>query len=106
MRCLIYTRVMPDNNRVAKSDQREAQDKRCREFAIKLNSYVHRTFSDHGEMKPPYFLPAINSLIEYIKCNGGEFLVIADHPGRLGVKEDVRQMVIKRIEEAGGQFLS
>jgi hypothetical protein len=97
---------MPDNKKVAKSDQLASQENRCREFATKLHAYVHRVYADEGAMNPPYFLPNIKSLIQHLKSCDGESLVIADHPARLGIKEATRRMVLSRIEEAGGKFIS
>lgn len=105
-RAVIYTRVVPNNQRVAKSDKLQAQEKRCRDFARKLNAYVTRVFKDEGLVKPPYFLRSMQSLFYYLDMQSEPFLVIADHPARIGTAPDVRKIVLAEIEKRGGKFIS
>jgi len=105
MQVLIYTRVAPNNQKVARSDRLKAQEKRCREFASLFHAHVLRTYSDQGEMFPPYFLKGMTSLLEYLRYLNAETLVIADHPARLGSKPYIREMLMQLIEDAGGKFI-
>ena len=57
-------------------------------------------------MNPPAFLPSITALIEHLPQLDLDTLVIADHPARLGIKPEIRDMLIHRIEEKGGKFIS
>ena len=105
MKAVIYTRVMPNNLRVAKSDKLQAQEKRCRDFARKINTYVLRVFKDEGAVKPPYFLKNMQNLFSYLDAQKEQCLVIADHPARMGATQEIREMVFAEIEKSGGKFI-
>lgn len=104
MNVLIYARVAPNNKRVTSSDRLQAQNRRCREFASENSLVVLRTYSDQGEMRLPRLLPEIQRLIERLSREEQSTLVLADHPGRLGLEDRTRKTVIKYIERAGGSF--
>lgn len=106
MNVFIYARVSPNNQRVAPSDRLHAQHQRCREFASKNGLIVLRTYSDQGEMRMPRLLPEILRMLERLSREEQETLVLADHPGRLGVQDSIRKAVIAYIEKAGGSFTS
>lgn len=106
MNVLIYTRVAPNNRKVTMNDRLQAQNRRCREFASNNGLIVLRTYSDQGEMRLPRLLPEIHRLIERLSREEQSTLVLADHPGRLGVGDDIRKTVINYIERSGGKFTS
>ena len=91
MKALIYARVMPNNKQVAKSDKLDAQEKRCRELARKLNATVIRVFKDEGAINPSRYMRGIQSLLYYLKNQKEEFLVIADHPVRIGLTKEIQK---------------
>ncbi len=106
MKALIYTRVMPNNKHVARSDKLEAQEKRCRELARKLKATVVRVFKDEGAINPSRYMRGIQSILYYLKNQKEEFLVIADHPARIGLTKETQKEVIADISSAGGKFIT
>lgn len=106
MKALIYTRVMPDNKKVAKPDRLQEQEKRCRDFLRDNRITPVRTYSDQGVMHPQRFLPGMRSLLQHLARSPEEMLVICDHPGRLGLKSDIQKAVTAQIEDLGGRIIT
>ena len=106
MKALIYTRVMPDNKKVARPDRLQEQEKRCRDFLRDNRITPIRTYSDQGVMHPQRFLPGMRSLLQHLARSSEEMLVVCDHPGRLGLKPNIQKAVTAQIEDLGGRFIT
>jgi DNA invertase Pin-like site-specific DNA recombinase len=106
MKAYIYCRVSPHNNAVSKPDKLLAQQLRCRQYIKKMGIYKYWRYFDEGEMHPVKFLPSMQELLVKIKQEEGRFIVVADHPGRLGKEISTQKHLITLIERAGGRFVS
>lgn len=106
MKAYIYCRVSPHNNAVAKPDRILAQQLRCYQHIKKMGINKYWRYFDEGEMHPVKLLPSMQKLLEKIKQEREPFIVIVDHPGRLGKEVLTQQRLIKLIERSGGKFVS
>lgn len=105
MDAFVYCRVAPNDMRVSSSDKLIAQKQRCWHYANDRGLTVVRRYADCGDVHPIHLLPALLAMLEKITHSDDEIVVLTDHPGRLGLNQDIRKYVVGLIEKAGGIFI-
>lgn len=106
MKAVIYTRTLPKNRRAAKPDSLVGQERRCRKMARSISSGVDRIFSDIGEIDPTRYPRGLQNLIYFLQIQKERWLVLIDHPARLGLTTELREQVKADIEATGARVVS
>ena len=105
MIAFVYTRIVSAHRVVPLSERHPSQEHRCKEFLRRHHIKHLRTYSDYGQMHPIHLPHNFRRMLDALRHKDGVKFIIADHPQRLGNEQGIQDAIIKKINEAGAEFI-